>query len=158
MSHNIHYICDYIISSCAEIDVYLDLLKLQKLLYYCQAWNLAYCRERLFEGEFQAWIHGPVSREIYDRFITRGMYSQITTADIRTFCEEESITSEDASLISAVLHTYGQYTGDQLEYLTHSEDPWINARGECLAFQRCENIISDRDMQNYYSQRVQNNA
>jgi Uncharacterized phage-associated protein len=155
MSHNIHFICDYIIQRCEEANVYLDLLKLQKLLYYCQAWNLAYRRGRLFEGEFQAWIHGPVSRVIYDRFIYKGMYSKISANDVNPSLYTPSFhLPEDEAIISAVLQYYGQFTGDQLEYLTHTEQPWINARQGYLPTQRCENIISDEDMCNYYGQRI----
>ena len=35
-------------------------LKLQKLCYYAQAWYLTIYGQRLFNEEFQAWLHGPV--------------------------------------------------------------------------------------------------
>ena len=41
-------------------------LKLQKLLFYCQAYHLAYFKEPLFDEDFEAWVHGPVCRIIYD--------------------------------------------------------------------------------------------
>ena len=41
-------------------------LKLQKLLYYMQALHLAYFDQPLVNDDFQAWLHGPVSRILYD--------------------------------------------------------------------------------------------
>ena len=35
-------------------------LKLQKLLYYAQAWHLAHTNAPLFNKEIKAWTHGPV--------------------------------------------------------------------------------------------------
>jgi uncharacterized phage-associated protein len=38
--------------------VFLNVLKLHKILYYCQAWSLAFGRGPLFPGSnFQAWVH-----------------------------------------------------------------------------------------------------
>lgn len=34
--------------------------QVQKLLYYCQAWNLAVNGEPLFDDEIKAYEHGPV--------------------------------------------------------------------------------------------------
>ena len=81
---NINDVCDYIILQLSEAGEYLNNLKLHKLLYYVQAWHLAFYGERLFDGGFQAWIHGPVNREIYDRFKeTKSLYSEVDENDIK---------------------------------------------------------------------------
>ena len=36
----------------------MSTMKLQKLLYYCQAWHLVWEEEPLFDAEFQAWANG----------------------------------------------------------------------------------------------------
>ena len=43
-------------------------LKLQKLLYYAEAYHLAYFEESLIKQEFEAWSHGPVCREVFDHY------------------------------------------------------------------------------------------
>ena len=77
---NVNDVVDYIILrvNADEQNVLIN-LKLQKLLFYTQAWHLAIHSDRLFDGEFQAWVHGPVNREIYDRFVGQGksLYSEI---------------------------------------------------------------------------------
>ncbi|WP_340375862.1 type II toxin-antitoxin system antitoxin SocA domain-containing protein [Streptomyces sp. SS7] len=40
-------------------------MKLQKLVYYCQAWHLAWEGRALFPEAIQAWASGPVP-EIYE--------------------------------------------------------------------------------------------
>ena len=57
-------VCDYIIYRSQNAGRRLNVLKLHKLLYYCQAWNLAFGRGRLFDGAFQAWV--PWSRKSGD--------------------------------------------------------------------------------------------
>ena len=59
-------ISDYVIFRCkAEGDTDLNCLKHQKLLYYIQAWHLAFFGIKAFEGDFQAWIHGIKIQNIY---------------------------------------------------------------------------------------------
>ena len=68
--NSIHDITDYIILRVKSEDRFASLinLKLQKLLYYVQAWSYGINKKPMFDGEFEAWIHGPVNREIYNRF------------------------------------------------------------------------------------------
>lgn len=56
---NLHAVCDYIICRVRMAEAGLNHLKLQKLMFYVQAWNLAFYGETLFCGKFQAWVHGP---------------------------------------------------------------------------------------------------
>ncbi len=39
--------------------------KLQKLLYYAQAWSLVLRDKKLFDDKIEAWIHGPAIRKVY---------------------------------------------------------------------------------------------
>ena len=47
-------------------------LKLQKLLYYAQAWYMVLTENEsepiLFEEKIEAWTHGPVVREVYNKY------------------------------------------------------------------------------------------
>src|SRR3990167_4770105 len=42
-------------------------LKLQKLLYYIQAYHLANLEAKIIADDFEAWVHGPVSRKLFDK-------------------------------------------------------------------------------------------
>lgn len=70
--YDINDVADYVIlrlNQDEENNLLIN-LKLQKLLYYIQAWSLAIRGRIFFEGEFQAWVHGPVSPTLYNRFKT----------------------------------------------------------------------------------------
>ena len=151
---DINDVCDYVIVKLSEGGVPLNLLKLHKILYYAQAWNLAFDRGRLFDGDFQAWVHGPVAREVYDRFRdTKSMYSTMLPPDAPNFDPARLMPNERAH-VDAVLEVYAKYTGDQLEEMSHQEEPWIEARGDTPAFARSERVISDETMARFYKQRL----
>ncbi|MDA0665038.1 MAG: DUF4065 domain-containing protein [Proteobacteria bacterium] len=46
----------------------IDPLKLQKLLFYANAWYLALHDDSLFDEDIEAWPWGPVVRNIYIEF------------------------------------------------------------------------------------------
>lgn len=119
--------------------------KIQKLCYYAQAWHCTLFQgERLFEDEIQAWIHGPVIPEIYRKYADYG-WSEIPKHE-----GPVNICDSSLEILNAVYNTYGHYSGDQLERLTHSEDPWKNARIGFDVLQPCTNAITIESMREYY--------
>lgn len=154
--YTINKIADYVIFRLKKEDNgSLVNLKLQKLMYYIQAWYIAFNRVPLFDGKFQAWIHGPVNRELYDRFKDKkSLYSDIDSEDIISE-DFDDLSASDKAHIDGVLETYAQFSGYQLETMTHSEDPWILARKGFLPIQRCEHEISEEMMGEFYRKRLQ---
>jgi uncharacterized phage-associated protein len=53
---NAQILADYILQKYGS----MSHLKLQKLLYYCESYHLAYFDDILIPEEFEAWVHGPV--------------------------------------------------------------------------------------------------
>jgi uncharacterized phage-associated protein len=153
-------VCDYIILMCCEAGEKLNLLKLQKLLYYVQAWGLAFDGEPFFDGKFQAWVHGPVNRQIFDRFKdSKTLYSRVGIEDILPdFDPDTKFTAEHRHHIQSVLEVYASLGDSDLEAQTHSEDPWIQARGDCRPTQRCEAEISEETMGAFYKKRMEEAA
>lgn len=152
--NTINDIADCIISKIKLEDEGASLinLKLQKLLYYVQAWSLGINNKPMFEGSFEAWVHGPVNRAIYNRFnATKYLYSEINLEDrINTNVE---ISTSDAEFVDFILENYNKYSGAELENMTHSEIPWMKARGHAGAYERCEAEISTELMTAYYGKR-----
>ena len=148
--------CDYIILKLCEGGESLNHLKLQKLLYYAQAWHLAFNGGKpLFDGRFQAWVHGPVNRHIYDRFAgSKTLYSDVLESDMRTEFDLGKLNNEACEHIDGVLEVYAKFSGTQLEDLTHREEPWIRAREGFRASQRCEREIDEQIMAHYYAQQI----
>ena len=120
--------------------------KVQKLCYYAQAWHYALKDEALINCEFEAWVHGPVSRSLYNKYSGSG-FSNLTpkkTYDALPFHPEAR------EHLESVWETYGGHTGNALEALSHSEPPWQNARRGCENEARCSNPINHDDMKTYY--------
>jgi uncharacterized phage-associated protein len=119
-------------------------LKLQKLVYYCQAWSLVWDDRPMIDDEFQAWANGPVAPELYDRH--RGQYL------VSTVNGEPATLDETArETIESVLSFYGDKQSQWLSELTHSEDPWREARGDVPPGARSNAVISHAAMAEYYS-------
>lgn len=119
--------------------------KLQKLYYYAQAWSLALTGNRLMDTWFEAWAHGPVSPVLWHKYKDwRGLTI--------SFYEGVPNFSNDRTknFLDKIYQLYGQYSGDQLEQLTHSETPWINARQGYPEGAACTNSISENDMAAFY--------
>ena len=120
-------------------------MKLQKLVYYCQAWSLVWDEKPLFEEAIEAWANGPVVRDLFDYH--RGMYeiSSILLGNPRLLNQEQQDT------VDAVLEYYGDKPAQWLIDLTHMEDPWRQARKGLPSLERGNRIISLDAMAHYYS-------
>ena len=98
----------------------LSHLKLQKLLYYAQGFHLALAGRRLFDEDILAWDHGPVVREVYDRY--REFGSNPIPRDGRQ--NGFPFTSSQKDTLDQVFMAYGQFSAWRLRQLTHDEPPW----------------------------------
>ena len=119
--------------------------KLQKMCYYAQAWCYALNGYRLMNSDFQAWIHGPVSPALYEKFRRFGY----DTIKIKGNVNIE-LDKQDEELLEDVWETYGDRTGNALEALTHREAPWIEARKGYSENERCTVVISPESIKRYY--------
>jgi uncharacterized phage-associated protein len=151
---------DYVVLKLRHGGVILNVLKLHKLMYYIQAWHLAFNRGPFFPGRFQAWVHGPVNRELYDRYKdSKNMYSPVDLQDIQPgFNPSQTLADQERAHIDAVLEVYANFTGDQLEEMTHREEPWLQARAGVAPSARSENHLSEDVMQKFYSARLPQQA
>lgn len=122
-------VSDYILSKVdTEVGESITNLKLQKLMYYCQGWSLAIRQADLFTDEIKAWVHGPVIPELWKAY-SGYEYCAINTAkalENRTPGDKLSIAEKD--LIDEVYKIYAPIPAKNLEYMTHADQPWIDAR------------------------------
>ena len=116
----------------------LTKIKLQKILYYAQAWTLAWDNRSLFEDDFYAWDYGPLLVDFNNSLPENDglVVPEIEGADISRLAES------DIENINIVLDTYGDKDTEWLVDLTHREDPWKNTR--------MHNIIEKAVIQTYY--------
>jgi len=120
-------------------------MKLQKLVYYCQAWSLVWDEQELFTEEIQAWANGPVVRRLYDFHVGRYKISEVSDGD------SAKLSKMQRETVDAVLKYYGDKPSQWLSDLTHAEDPWKNARAGLPAGVRSETVIPHAAMMEYYS-------
>lgn len=128
-------------------------LKLQKLLFYCDAYHLAYFNEELITDNFEAWVHGPVSKKVFDSFKDKSiLYSDLSFSgnSDKTINQFSELTSEQQELINDVLSVLSRWTSLQLETSTHKEMPWIEARNGIGIGDRCNNEISKETTRLFY--------
>lgn len=120
--------------------------KLQKLVYYAQAWNIVLNGSSLFNEDIEAWVHGPVIKSVYDYF------KQYTYKPINLDVDNEIqyiVPSKD--ILDEVWKVYGKLDADYLETLTHSEKPWQEARENIAPKENSNITISVESMKSYYS-------
>lgn len=120
-------------------------LSLQKALYYVQGFYAAFFEEYLFEEDCQAWVHGPVYPEIYQRFKDRG-YRTIMAPEINNL----NLTSDEVSVLDSVIEHFCCYSGKVLEEFTHNEMPWLKARGDLPANMNSDRIVLKSDIKKYF--------
>lgn len=140
MTTTVHNVAAYILKACGMMTT----MKLQKLVYYCQAWSLVWDEEPLFKEKIRAWINGPVVPELYSKH--RGMFKvsswESGNPDHLTVAQKETIDS--------VLSYYCKRSSHWLSELTHKESPWKDARKSLPPNARGNIEITHDSMFEYY--------
>lgn len=143
-TYSVDEVADTLIALARGQGIVVSNLKLQKLMYYAQAWNLVFKNKPLFNEEIQAWVHGPVVPSLFRRF-RENRWSPI---------ESEVHPIDDQELrefLNKILKAYGQYGPSQLEELTHLEEPWKIARGDTPPDSPSHAVISREIMKRFYT-------
>ena len=99
-------------------------LKLQKLLYYCQAQNLLSTGIPKFVDKIVAWMYGPVVKEVYEN------YAEHRAEIIHSEVSNSNKLNLDSSHIETIKFVYELFKKDDANTLvqkTHNEAPWIHA-------------------------------
>ena len=125
-------------------------LKLQKILYYAQGYYLAMFDEPLFNEDFQAWAHGPVNPEIYEKYKEYG-FDSIDAPDIS---EIPNFDEKTVDFLCKIWATFGIFDGKYLEELTHKESPWLNAREGYKSGEVCHEVITKESMKEFFKTKL----
>jgi uncharacterized phage-associated protein len=141
---SVHDVAAYILKDRGSMTT----MKLQKLVYYAQAWSLVWDEQPLFTETIEAWANGPVVRELYEKHRGQFRVSSWTAGDAAHLSRSQRDT------VDAVLHFYGDKSSQWLSNLTHREDPWMDARAGLAPGQRGEAEIPLGSLAEYYSSLV----
>lgn len=119
-------------------------LKLQKMMYYLQGFNLAFFDEKLFEDGIEAWQYGPVVPSVYTYFKSYGKGAIILSEEIE---EIELNNDEQKDMFRQVMNEYGKFSAIRLMEMTHNEIPWKSTG--------MRNIIDVKLMKKYFKTLVE---
>jgi uncharacterized phage-associated protein len=122
----------------------ISAMKLQKLVYYSQAWSLAWDGRPMFTEPIQAWANGPVVADLYAAH--RGAWEVVSLSR----GSADNLDRDAKDTIDAVLDFYGKKSPYWLSELSHMEDPWREAYGDRRPGERCTEAIDLETMAEYY--------
>jgi uncharacterized phage-associated protein len=135
-------VADYILQARGPMSV----MKLQKLVYYAQAWHLVWKDEPLFAERIEAWANGPVVPDLYN--LHRGNF-KLEAGHFRG--EVRNISADSRDVIDRILKYYGDKDSQWLSELTHLEAPWKSARNGIADGERGNTVIAHDVMAEYYA-------
>lgn len=139
----IDLVIEYLLNQCEDITP----LALQKALYYIQGFYYAFYKTFLFTEDCEAWVHGPVYRDVYFR------YSDYRFDPIEGNNEFDCsvFSSAEKAILDSVIKNICCYSGKVLETFTHSEIPWLSTRGKLPAVTASDRTIKKELIGNYFS-------
>lgn len=141
MTPNVFDVASYILQQKGPMTT----LKLQKLVYYSQAWSLVWDDDVLFSEEIQAWANGPVVPVLYAHHKGEFRVSTLDQGD------PSALNDIQKETIDKVLEDYGNESLQWLSDLTHMEDPWKNARKGLEWNEPGTTRITEESLAEYYS-------
>lgn len=134
--------------------------KVQKLVYYAYAWYITLYNEDpdnieqvLFQEEPEAWMHGPVFPSLYQKYKEYG-WREIPKKSL--FQRPEIDSDSLKSFLNDVWNKYGKFSADELEFMTHQEEPWKKARTDTASSASSKVKISKRDIFTFYNGQIRN--
>lgn len=147
-------VADYFIAVSNESQDLITNMKLQKLVYYTQAWFLAFQNEPLFTDDFQAWVHGPVLPALYDQY-KKFQWNPILREDLVAGSSEAILATFPTflkdRLMPDILSVYYPASAYDLERNTHNETPWIQARNGIASDEPSTAVITKDSIKEYFS-------
>ena len=120
-------------------------LALQKMLYFSQAWNSVFNNELLFEEDCEAWAHGAVYRNVYDKF-KKFKYNPLPYLEVNV-----ELSRNEIEVLEFVRDYYFDvYTPKTLELICHLETPYKVARKNHGELDRSGDVIDKDIIKKYY--------
>lgn len=155
---NIKDLAEFVVRYCNLNNIPITNLKLQKLLYYIQSWHLVYFdKHPLFKVEPEAWVNGPVYREIYGDYKPYGSleiklgYDVSIKDSYQKSLEKLALTEAQQKYMQSVLDHFSNKSTEELVLRTHREGPWNEARKGLGPLDYTDEVISHELMYDFYS-------
>jgi uncharacterized phage-associated protein len=137
---SVHDVAKYVLQEKGGMDTW----KLQKLVYYSQAWHTTWVKTPLFPEQIEAWANGPVCPALYQHHKHR---FRVQSWDLGSV---NDLTKSERKSIDVVLSHYGEMSGVTLREMTHREAPWKDARKGLPPGVSSNEVITPKAMAKYY--------
>lgn len=118
-------------------------LRLNKLLFFAQAWCLSRYSKPLFSDDIEAWDFGPVIPAIYQKYKSNGKNNIDITSQNYT---SNVFSGDELQVLIDVYNYYGRFSTTELVDISHQEGgPWDMAYK-----QKKGSVISKDELRSYY--------
>ena len=142
----IDQIANYIVTHMGEVTP----LALEKLLSFSNGVNYAVNGEQLIFEDNQAWAHGPVYPQMYNKCKKFG-YKPIDNGIYSTHgCVLSKLTDSEISVIDLVINTFGLFSPKTLENISHSQEPWREKRIGYKDDEAGQEVIDQESIKAFY--------
>lgn len=135
---------EYLLNQCQDITP----LALQKALYYIQGFYFSFYNEFLFFEDCEAWVHGPVYRDVYFRYRD---YRFDTIDSTNDEFDDSLFSSSEKAILDSVVKNVCCYSGKVLEKFTHMEAPWLLTRADLAETMASDRIIPKEQIGVYFN-------
>ena len=158
MRYNAIDVSRHIINYSNKKNYGISNLKLQKILYFVQAYFLLKTGSACFDDRIEAWDLGPVVPVAYREYKIFGnanipMITFVIEKDSRNIWNskvlpfnDDVILEYDKELIDSVVDKFSEYSASDLVRLTHNQQPWIDAYSK-----NKNNEISRKAIEDYFN-------
>lgn len=142
VNSKINNVIQYLLNQCEDITP----LALQKALYYIQGFYFAFYKTFLFTEDCQAWVHGPVYKNIYIQYKNYRFDPIEQKNELETF----KFSSGEKAIYDSVINNICCYSGKVLERFTHNESPWLVTRGNLPITEPSNRVIKKSLIGDYF--------
>lgn len=127
----------------------MTLTKLNYLCYYAQAYHLAFFDRPLFDEDFIAWIKGPTSKTLYEKY--KKKYNWFRDIPVKEKIKND-FSQDSMWILETIRDSYIDFTDYELEALATHEDPWNITREGLQRIESCNDPIKKEVIREYYLQ------
>lgn len=138
-------IAEWFVRKFQELQDSITNLKLQKLLYYAQGIALGRYNCKIFSDPIEAWEHGPVIREIYNKYKKLPEENNLLLfPDFQKSLTSIEETENVIKILEETVTIYGRLSAWTLRDKTHQEKPWLETKRN--------EFISDKLMKEFFAE------
>ncbi|HEU0054226.1 MAG TPA: type II toxin-antitoxin system antitoxin SocA domain-containing protein [Longimicrobium sp.] len=138
-------VADYLLALARRRGEPVGNLKLQRLLYYAQAWHLGRFGAPLFPEPVEAWLTGPVVPTVFHRFRPHGVHPLPPTRAV------VDLPPETAAFLDGIARDYLEIDEYELDRMTCAEAPWQRARRATGEGDDVRPALSEAEMRAFFA-------